>query len=295
MKAAVYGQPPLRLIAGSGTQVSPLSPGAQALEAFMPASLDELTLLAPSGVLERRYALAAGLAALKPGGVLTALALKTAGGGRIKSELEAFGCAVQESAKAHHRICLVERPDALTGLDEAMAVGGPQKTGELWTQPGVFSWDRIDLGTALLLATLPPLKGTGADLGCGIGVLARDILAHPAVTRLVMIDIDRRAVEAARRNIDDPRAEILWTDVRTARLEGLDFVVMNPPFHAAGQKDDALGAAFIDKSSASLRKGGVCWLVANRQLPYEAVLAPRFATVTLKGQTGLYKVYEARR
>ena len=70
---------------------------------------------------------------------------------------------------------------------------------------------------------------------------------------------------------------------------------MNPPFHDAGKKDDALGAAFIDKASAALRKGGVCWLVANRQLPYEAVLAPRFASVTLKAQTGLYKVYEARR
>jgi 16S rRNA (guanine1207-N2)-methyltransferase len=227
--------------------------------------------------------------------VLSALALKTAGGGRIKSELEAFGCTVQESAKAHHRICAVSRPEVLTGIGEALAAGGPQQAGGLWTQPGVFSWDRIDTGTALLLAALPPLKGAGADLGCGIGVLALDVLANPAVTRLVMIDIDRRAIEAARRNIDDPRAETLWTDVRTASLEGLDFVVMNPPFHAAGQKDDALGAAFIDKASASLRKGGACWLVANRQLPYEAVLTPRFASVTLKAQTGLYKVYEARR
>ena len=166
MKAAVYGQPPLRLAAGEGTQTSPLIPGSQALEACAPASLDQLTILAPPGVLERRYALAAGLTALKPGGLLTALALKTAGGGRIRAELEAFGCTVQENAKAHHRICTVARPIRLDGIEGALTAGGPQQAAGLWTQPGVFSWDRIDSGTALLLAALPPLKGQGADLGC---------------------------------------------------------------------------------------------------------------------------------
>ena len=216
MKAAVYGQPPLKLAPGAGTQVSPLVPGSAALEALAPGSLDSLTILAPPGVLERRYALAAGLTALKPGGTLTALAAKTAGGGRLKAELKAFGCMVQEISKAHHRISVVSRPAGLTGVEDALAAGGPQQAAGLWTQPGVFSWDRIDAGTALLLTVLPPFKGAGADLGCGIGVLALDVLASPAVTRLAMIDLDRRAIEAARRNIDDPRGQFLWADVRTA-------------------------------------------------------------------------------
>ena len=145
------------------------------------------------------------------------------------------------------------------------------------------------------MSVLPSLAGKGADLGCGLGLLSTAVLASAKVEQLVMIDVDRRAIEAARRNVLDPRAKILWADARNTPLEGLDFVVMNPPFHEAGKADAGLGATFIDNASAAMRKGGVCWMVANRQLPYEAVLAPRFSAVTLKAQTGLYKVYEARR
>ena len=45
-------------------------------------------------------------------------------------------------------------------------------------------------GTALLLETLPPLSGRGADLGCGLGILARAVLASEAVTALTLLDID---------------------------------------------------------------------------------------------------------
>ena len=102
-------------------------------------------------------------------------------------------------------------------------------------------------------------------------------------------------MEAARRNLDDPRAELHWADVRHAELGELDFVVMNPPFHDGGGEDRALGQAFIQRAAAALRKDGVLWLVANRHLPYEAVLGQAFARVTLKAEQGGYKVLEARR
>jgi 16S rRNA (guanine1207-N2)-methyltransferase len=160
----------------------------------------------------------------------------------------------------------------------------------------VFSWDRPDPGSLLLIQTLPPLSGHGADFGCGVGLIARAVLAHPAVTSLELIDIDRRAIEATRRNIDDPRASIHWADVRREpALEGLDFVVMNPPFHDGGAEDKALGQAFIRRAHEVLGKGGALWIVANRHLPYEGVLNPLFATVELKAEAGGFKVYEARK
>ena len=69
------------------------------------------------------------------------------------------------------------------------------------------------------------------------------------VAGLALVDIDRRAVEAARRNVLDPRATFHWEDARRAPpLEGLDFVVMNPPFHDSGHESKALGQAFIRRA-----------------------------------------------
>jgi len=146
-----------------------------------------------------------------------------------------------------------------------------------------------------LVKHLPKMAGKGADLGAGVGFLAGAILASPKVESLVLIDNDRRAVEAARRNIDDPRASVLWADVRASGVTpaSLDFVVMNPPFHDGGTEDRNLGQTFIRQAASLLRRGGTLWLVANRHLPYEGVLAELFRTATPRQDTGGYKVFEA--
>lgn len=295
----VYGFPPAVLaeVPSGARQASPLVPGSAALEEA--SGLDAAIMLAPPGTQERRYTLALALQALKPGGLLTALALKDKGGSRLGAELSALGCEVDETSKRHHRICAVRRPDSLYGLEEAIAQGAPRLVPSLglWSQPGVFSWDRIDPGTALLASRLPALKGRGADLGCGIGVLAHTVLREAAVSELSMVDIDRRAVEAARRNVDDSRARFFWADATGSEpsFADLDFVVMNPPFHDAGAEDRGLGQAFIRRASQILKPGAACWLVANRHLPYESVLAGAFKSVRLDIEAGGYKVYEARR
>ena len=124
------------------------------------------------------------------------------------------------------------------------------------------------------------------------------MLTSPAVERLSLFDIDRRAIEAARRNVEDARVELHWADVTApdAGVAGeMDFIVMNPPFHDGGGEDRALGQAFIRRAAQSLRKDGALWLVANRHLPYEAVLAELFARVESRADQGGYKVFEARR
>jgi len=129
-------------------------------------------------------------------------------------------------------------------------------------------------------------------------MLARAVLENPEVTQLTLIDIDRRAIEAAHRNVDDPRAAFAWRDLRVGEpfdAESLDFVVMNPPFHDGGQEDRALGEAFIRRAAAMLKPEGACWLVANRHLPYEATLRSVFSRTRLVVQAEGYKVYEARR
>lgn len=297
MTTLLYGRPPAVFDPpGAATQVSPLIPGAAALEDVAEGSVDDIMVYAPPGVLERRYTLALALRALKVGGRLDVMAPKDKGGSRLKKELQAFGVEIGETAKAHHRRCVVIRPETLTGIEEAIAGGAPRIVPGLdaWSQPGVFAWDRIDPGSALLAEHLPPMKGAGVDLGCGYGALSVVTLRSPAVTALRLIDLDRRAVEAARRNIEDPRAIFEQADVRLVEETGdRDFVVSNPPFHDGGAEDRRLGQAFIRKAAGLLKKGGVAWIVANRHLPYEAELNEAFKRVRMVADAGGYKLFEA--
>ncbi len=301
MAALLYGTPAPGLIEvpAGAVQLSPLVPGSADIASLADASADGATVLAPPGTLERDYVLAQALRALKPGAPITAFAPKDKGGSRLKKTLEAFGCKVTEDARKHHRFCSAPRPAELVGVDEAISAGAPRIVPSLalWSQPGVFSWDRPDPGSLRLLEVLPALYGEGADLGCGIGLLARAVLTSPKVKALTCADIDGRAIACAEHNLDAERAKLIWADLRRP-LEGvddLDFVVMNPPFHDGGLENQALGVAFIETAAKMLGKRGVCWLVANRHLPYEAALAKAFETVTVRGDAGGYKIFEARK
>ncbi|MEQ1651738.1 MAG: class I SAM-dependent methyltransferase [Hyphomicrobium sp.] len=298
---AVYGAVPRDLaeVADSSVQCSPQVPGASVLEALEPQSCARIAVHAPPSTIERRAVLALALRALRPGGHLIALAANSKGGTRLANELSAFGCTVSASHKRHHQVVAADVPAARVGIEQAIADAMPRLLPELglWSQPGLFNWDRIDPGTQVLLNHLPPLIGRGADLGCGIGVLARAVRRHAEPPHITLIDIDQRALTMARLNVTGDGVTTLWADVRTARdlPANLDFVVTNPPFHDAGEEDKALGQAFITKAAAMLKPGGVLWLTANRHLPYEATLKQLFATVEQIAQASGYKIYAARK
>ena len=300
-RKGVYGTPidGLRIDVEGGLQLSPLVPGAASLDGLAEAELDALVMVAPPGTVERRHAMALGLKALAPGAPFTVLAPKDKGGARLGVELAGFGCAPEENGKRHHRICTGVRPASLEGLDDAVAAGAPRFMDALglWSQPGIFSWDRLDPGSALLIEALPPLAGRVADFGCGTGVLAHAVLSSAKVKALTLVEIDRRAVEAAKRNVSDPRAAVLWADLATgpAGLANLDAVVMNPPFHQGGVEDQGLGQGFVATAAKALRRGGALWLVANRHLPYEGVLKPLFTRVEARAEARGFKVFEARK
>jgi 16S rRNA (guanine1207-N2)-methyltransferase len=141
---------------------------------------------------------------------------------------------------------------------------------------------------------LPPLSGHGVDLGCGLGLITRAVLENADVSAVEAVELDARALAAARRNIADPRAHFHWLDVRAGlSFSGFDFVVMNPPFHSGGADDVALGRAFVQQARKVLRPGGELWMVANRHLPYEAELALLFSKVDEMTKSARFKVVRA--
>jgi 16S rRNA (guanine1207-N2)-methyltransferase len=73
---------------------------------------------------------------------------------------------------------------------------------ELVTADGVFSADRMDLGTQVLLREVPDPPSSGAllDLGCGWGPLALAIAARSPRATVWAVDVNARAVELTAQN-----------------------------------------------------------------------------------------------
>ena len=200
-------------------------------------------------------------------------------------------------AKGHGKIAWFMA--AGTGFDDWLAQSGQCTDAdgrEYSTLPGLFSADGVDPASALLAAEFPAgLKGIAADLGAGWGYLSAQLLARaPGLSAVHLIESDARALECARQNVTDPRAQFHWADA-TLPLPKLlvDVVVMNPPFHSSREARPQLDAAFIRTAAAMLKPSGQLWLVANRHLPYEATLTAAFRKVTeLPGAPG-FKMFHA--
>ncbi|GLU48474.1 class I SAM-dependent methyltransferase [Nocardiopsis ansamitocini] len=72
----------------------------------------------------------------------------------------------------------------------------------LTTDRGVFSPDRIDLGTRILLETAPPppQHGTLLDIGCGYGPIALTMAKRAPDATVLGLDVNNRALALARTN-----------------------------------------------------------------------------------------------
>lgn len=73
----------------------------------------------------------------------------------------------------------------------------------LTTEGGMFSPDRIDPGTRVLLETVPapPPHGDLLDLGCGYGPIAFTMAKRSPQATVWGVDVNERAIEVARGNI----------------------------------------------------------------------------------------------
>ena len=196
-------------------------------------------------------------------------------------------------AKAHGKIFRLDNPGAAAFAGWRATALHPAPG--FVTRAGVFSAEAVDRGSALLAAALPEtLSGRIADLGAGWGWLSAQILTRPGVRSLDLIEADHAALACARANISDPRASFHWADAtRFAPAQPYDAVVTNPPFHQGRAADPALGAAFIAAAARMLAPHGRLWLVANRHLPYEAVLTTAFREVAEVGGDGAFKLFVA--
>lgn len=255
----------------------------------------ELGLILLTKHKEENFAnIARGWDLLAPGGTLVCAGANDDGAASLEKHVgKAFG-GVDSLSKFHSRVfwfAKAERtpPEYWRSLTTLRPVGD----GSWLSQPGVFSWDRIDDGSTLLAAHLPTdIEGRVADFGCGWGFLTRHVLAScPSVTAIDAIDAEHRAVEAARANVPDPRATFHWLDlIKEAAPATYDAIVCNPPFHAGRAAEPALGQGFIAAAARALKPRGRFYMVANRGLPYEPLLKTHFASFETLADNNKFRV-----
>lgn len=241
-----------------------------------------------------RARIAAAAAVLRPGAPLWVDGQKTDGVEASLRELRGLAEVDEVISGGHGKLFRLRLPEG-DWLPADWRAAAREVTEGFVTLPGVFSADGPDAGSRLLAAHLPERMPTRVvDLGAGWGWLAAQVLARPGVAELHLVESDADALACARANVTDPRARFHWADATAFRLpEPVNGVVMNPPFHQGRAADPRLGAAFIAAAARLLTGAGRLWLVANRQLPYEAELRARFASVEDFGGDARFKLLTA--
>lgn len=241
-----------------------------------------------------RARLAQASALLPEGAALWVDGLKTDGIDSVLREIRGLLPVEEVHSRAHGKIFRITIPAGRWYPQEWIAAEKEVAPG-FHTLPGVFSADGPDPASVALAAHLPEKMPTRVvDLGAGWGWLSAQILARPGVEILHLVEADAASLDCAKRNITDPRARFHWTDALSFGLtEPVNAVVMNPPFHEGRKADPALGAGFIRTAARLLTGAGRLWMVANRHLPYEAVLRDSFADVSELGGDSRFKILTA--
>ncbi len=144
-----------------------------------------------------------------------------------------------------------------------------ERTLTCHTDAGVFSRDHLDPGSALLLSAVSQGRsGDWAgqrvlDLGCGWGPVGLTLACRYPMARLVLCDINERALELARDNFasNGAQADFFAGDGLEDVPGDFDLILTNPPIRAG----KAVIYRFFAQGSQRLRPGGALYIVIRKQ------------------------------
>ncbi len=161
-------------------------------------------------------------------------------------------------------------PDA-----DATASRAKEKRITLRTEPftvmmdrGVFSGEKVDPGTKVLLELVPdPVgAGTAVDVGCGWGPITMALASALPDARVIGVDVNPRAVELTRENL--ARNGLTGEAHLVEDLLGVepdltcDVIWSNPPIRVGKNVLHEIMRTWLPR----LSPGGVAYLVVNKNL-----------------------------
>ena len=136
----------------------------------------------------------------------------------------------------------------------------------LQTDRGVFSPDRVDAGTRVLLDTVPPPPATGdlLDIGCGYGPIALTMAARSPQASVLGVDVNARALDLAARNATTAGLDNVRFSLADDVDPGLRFAAIwsNPPIRIGKAALHELLLTWLPR----LRPGGLAHLVVQKHL-----------------------------
>ena len=151
---------------------------------------------------------------------------------------------------------------------------------ELTTAAGVFSPDRLDAGTAVLLANTPPAPPGGdfLDLGCGWGPISISLALSSPHATVWAVDVNERSLDLVRRNaqslglknINAVQPEDVPEEVRFRTIRS------NPPIRVGKNQLHELLERWIPR----LDERSDAWLVVQRNLGADSLQRWLAATFT---------------
>ena len=145
----------------------------------------------------------------------------------------------------------------------------------LTSAAGVFSGDRLDPGTAVLLrkAPLPGARGgVFLDLGCGYGPIACVLADRSRRAKVYAVDVNQRALDLVRTNA---QATGVAERVIAATAEDVpsdvvfDEIWSNPPIRIGKDQLHELLRRWLPR----LAPDGIAWLVVARNLGADSLQA----------------------
>jgi len=144
---------------------------------------------------------------------------------------------------------------------------------EVQTDTGVFSGDRIDLGTRVLFrqAPAPPEAGDLLDLGCGWGPIALALAIRSPGARVWAVDVNERAVALTGQNARRLGLTAVRACLPAQVPAELRFAAIwsNPPIRVGKAELHALLLSWLPR----LAPAGMAHLVVQRNLGADSLHA----------------------
>ncbi|MBX3091568.1 MAG: class I SAM-dependent methyltransferase [Cryobacterium sp.] len=172
---------------------------------------------------------------------------------------------------------------------------------ELTTANGVFSPERIDTGTHVLLSNTPPAPPGGQllDLGCGWGPIALSLALESPHSTVWAVDVNERALELVRRNASSLGLGNVNACTPEDVPDDIEFMTIrsNPPIRVGKNELHHM----LERWLPRLESGADAWLVVQRNLGSDSLhrwldgtLADDF-TVSRAATSKGYRVLRVRR